>query len=254
MREPDELFQASRTLLALVTPKARPTGLNISLDQLFTTAVSLPFDPMTYKTRPCPNAHCQDSQCVFYHCTQDRRRNVNEYHYQCKACRSVYVDNCWGNPSACRFADKCTFAHSFYELKYHPHIYKTRECTEKDCMRGDLCWNKHEPALAKEPVAAKEEEQSVKTVIGRYSDKVLECKGLKTNLAEAKTKLERAEGQLGMLRAKLGCCLCKRGTIAAALSPCGDVFCQTCLPASLPRCPFCLLPSKQKLDLHLSPA
>ena len=247
MLEPDEFTSASRSLLALVTPKAHPPGRNISLDHLFTTAVSLPFDPMTYKTRPCPHAHCQDSQCVFYHCSQDRRRNVNECHYQSKACRCVFVENCWGSPAACRFGDKCTFAHSFYELMYHPHCYKTSECVEKDCTRGVLCWNKHEP------VVTKEDDQTVKTVISLYSDKVVECKKLKTSVAAAKMRLGKAEGELQMLRVQLGCCLCKRGTIAAALYPCGDVFCQTCLSASLPRCPFCLLPAKQKLDLHLSP-
>lgn len=128
---------------------------------------------------------------------------------------------------------------------YHPHCYKTSECLEKDCTRGVLCWNKHEPAVTKE-------DQTVKTVIGQYSEKVLECKRLKAGVVAAKTRLGKAEGELQLLRQQLGCCLCKRGTIAVALYPCGDVFCPTCLSASVPRCPFCLLPAKQRLDLHLS--
>lgn len=221
------------SLLALVTPKARPVGLNVTLEQLFTTAKSISFDPMTYKTRPCPDSNCQDSQCVCFHNSQDRRRNVNEYHYQSKPCRSVKVGSCWGSPSACRFGDKCCFAHSFYELKYHPHVYKTSECTDKDCNKGVMCWNKHDTGTNRDDV-------SVKTVVGLYSDRVQECKGLKTSLNEAKMRLNRAETQLALLREKLGCCLCKRGTIAAALYPCGDVFCATCVPTSL-RCVIAIL-------------
>lgn len=217
------------------------------VEKLFTTAEHLEFDPMTYKTRPCHIASCHDALCVFYHSCLDRRRNVNDYHYKWLPCKSVKVGSRWGDTSQCKFGDKCMFSHSFYESHYHPHVYKTRECTERFCKRGPMCWNKHEP------VEERKSSRSLTTVVELYSEKTQECKNFKAKISEANARVAQVETQLEVMTKRMRCCICKRRPIAVALSPCGNVFCNVCINANPQRCPFCLKPAKLRVDLKLTP-
>ena len=138
----------------------RSTLLNESLQSLFDTAEDPHFDPATYKTQKCVLDHCVPETCPNYHSEKDRRRNVNAHRYDCKPCKWVSAGEDWKSVSECRFKDECRYAHSIYEVRYHPKVYKTLSCDKPHCTLGVACWGKHDtPASPPPPVLTSSSEE-----------------------------------------------------------------------------------------------
>lgn len=69
------------------------------------------------------------AECFYWHDAAYDRRRVNVTAYKPHMCR--FVDE----PSGCRKAERCPFAHNDFERRYHPDRFGKETC--RDFLRGD---------------------------------------------------------------------------------------------------------------------
>ncbi|CAD8107163.1 unnamed protein product [Paramecium sonneborni] len=75
------------------------------------------------------------STCHYYHNDNDKRRRIQEISYQPQQCPNQMQNKVCTN--------ECSYCHSIFELYFHPHLYKTFECTQQNCIK-DLCPGYHD--------------------------------------------------------------------------------------------------------------
>lgn len=209
-----------------------------SLQSLFDT-VEIQFDPMTYKTQPCPSPNCSEELCSFYHSDSDRRRNVNEHRYDCKPCKWVYTGDSWKAPTECKFRDECRFAHCVYEVRYHPKTYKTQLCTNPHCSLGLMCWNKHDNTPAESPICVTEEAEMTTPLDELLVEKEQKSARLANELMDTTARLSSLELALEEATRIASCFQCCARPISQALVPCGHVLCSECVDCGRDKCPAC---------------
>jgi len=97
-----------------------------------------------FKTQFCPYSKCEDkSKCIYAHNWQDFRRDPSKYNYRAEACPywdpkkkvSNYETACHNNTSCGYCHGRLTAYEGWKELEYHPEIFKTRQCTSKNCLK-----------------------------------------------------------------------------------------------------------------------
>ena len=95
----------------------------------------------TYKVYKCPT-NCDNKFCMFWHENRtdfskcDRRRDPSQYSYELEPCLNVFRKNA-ENPKSrkdiklgvCKDGDKCNYSHSFYEMWWHPIVWKVKQCS-----------------------------------------------------------------------------------------------------------------------------
>jgi len=226
--------------------------LNESLQSLFDTAEEMHFDPATFKTQKCALETCVAAACPDYHSEKDRRRNVNVSHYDCKPCKWVKPGEVWKPVSECRFQDECRFAHSVLEVRYHPKVYKTKNCENQHCALGGACWGKHD-ALASPPpplsVNSSEEPSPLAPLYDLITEKELKSLKLTSELTVINARLQRAESEFGAAVRLTSCFHCHTRPFRFALVPCGHVLCGDC--CELEKCEVCAGLVLAKLELKL---
>lgn len=101
----------------------------------------------SYKVLPCedqsearggPQCGCRDFK---YHSPAERRRPL--CFYQPIPCQEANRFGLWHTIVECERGDSCDFAHSRFEVMFHPLVYKTRLCTRRRCQFGRLCSHAH---------------------------------------------------------------------------------------------------------------
>ena len=226
--------------------------LNESLQSLFDTAEEMHFDPATFKTQKCPLEACLPDICPNYHSERDRRRNVNVCHYDCVPCKWVKPAEVWKPVSECRFKDECRFAHSVYEVRYHPKVYKTKNCENSHCALGIMCWGKHDTlASPPPPVAANatEEVSPLAPLFDLIAEKEQKSLKLTSELTVLNARLQRTESELEVTRHLTSCSHCHSRPMRLALVPCGHVQCGECCERE--KCQVCGAGVVAKLELKL---
>lgn len=97
-----------------------------------------------YKTIPCNSTDCSNSDiCFYYHTAADRRRPPfleNSLTYSFQLCPNLV---------SCSIGEHCSFAHSQFEVDYHPAKYKTELCRAR--CRGDMCSYAHNDQELRNP-------------------------------------------------------------------------------------------------------
>lgn len=132
---------------------------------------SISSEPKTYlhilsnfKTHKCANPaiHQSDTdfqKCEFFHSKEDRRRSpfVGSH--------LLYSNKLWSGliqSSGCPFQDSWNYAHSIYEVRFHPSNFKTLMCEYESiefCMLGHSCpkVHLHEDTRSGSPYTCNEE-------------------------------------------------------------------------------------------------
>ena len=224
-----------------------------SLKNLFDSA-EMQFDPMMYKTLQCTVPNCSEEMCHRYHSDKDRRRTVNEHHYDSKPCKWLFTGEAWKSASECKFRDECRFAHSIYEVRYHPKVYKTQHCDNSLCRLGIMCWNKHEPRSEQKPTVVATVSEDVSSITPLYellTEKEEKSQRLFSELEEAIARLNTVESELEGATLRASCFHCRSHPIAKALIPCGHVLCGECVDRGRDKCPACNSIAMIKLELKL---
>lgn len=226
--------------------------LNESLQSLFDTAEEMHFDPATYKTQKCALETCVSEACEFYHSEKDRRRNVNESHYDCKPCKWVKPGEVWKPVSECRFLDECRFAHSVFEVRYHPKVYKTKNCENAHCTLGIACWGKHDNLASPPPPLAANAPEELSALAPLYdliADRELKSLKLTSELTVINAQLQRTESELEAALRLASCCHCHNSPMRIALVPCGHALCWEC--GEQEKCQVCAALAIAKVELKL---
>lgn len=95
------------------------------------------FNIKTFKILKCPNGDkCKG--CFKYHFEGEKRRDLDKQTYYPVMCPRGFF---------CHLGDKCGKCHNFFEIYYHPQVYKTAYCPNmvkfKTCALGNLCNGLH---------------------------------------------------------------------------------------------------------------
>jgi hypothetical protein len=95
------------------------------------------FDIKTLKLTKCPvGEKCKG--CFKYHYEGEKRRDLDKHNYYPVMCP---------RGAACHLNDKCGKSHNFFEIYYHPQVYKTTYCSNmlkfKNCALGNYCNGLH---------------------------------------------------------------------------------------------------------------
>ena len=95
------------------------------------------FNIKTFKILKCPNGEkCRG--CFKYHFEGEKRRDLDKQTYYPVMCPRGFC---------CNLGDKCGKCHNFFEIYYHPQVYKTTYCPNmikfKTCALGNLCNGLH---------------------------------------------------------------------------------------------------------------
>lgn len=91
------------------------------------------FSIKTFKVQKCLNGDkCKG--CNRYHYEGEKRRDIEKHYYHAAICpRGINCQN----------IEKCSKAHNFFEIFYHPQIYRSTECPFtvkfKQCVLGGFC-------------------------------------------------------------------------------------------------------------------
>ncbi|KAH9373838.1 hypothetical protein HPB48_009282 [Haemaphysalis longicornis] len=81
-----------------------------------------------YKAWPCTRPGCRlGSSCPYYHGPRDKRRSPTDHKYVAAACPRL--------DAGCPDGERCGFAHSGAELRFHPDVYKTTRCRDLEAHR-----------------------------------------------------------------------------------------------------------------------
>jgi hypothetical protein len=106
-----------------------------------------------YKTEPCasklrsrggPQCPCRDFK---YHSPDERRRVPGGY--SSVPCSRACVHGLWKATVPC--SEACPFAHTRFEVMFHPLLYKTQPCERLACPFGLLCAHAHGVAELRRP-------------------------------------------------------------------------------------------------------
>ncbi|ETO33950.1 RING finger protein [Reticulomyxa filosa] len=93
----------------------------------------------TYKTQQCNIKGCPSSRrCPYYHKYEDYRRNPFEWGYTYHPCPKTYSGGQWKG----QCDKKCPFAHSYYEVWFHPHTFRRYPCQLEKGQMG-CPWKTH---------------------------------------------------------------------------------------------------------------
>lgn len=99
-----------------------------------------------FKTAWCPFnlTHHDKALCVYAHNWQDYRRKPHIANYDPVPCSHwKTTDFILNYENGCPNRERCNKCHGWKEFEYHPLLYKTKPCTNKQCNKGQDCANYH---------------------------------------------------------------------------------------------------------------
>ena len=90
------------------------------------------FNINLFKTKKCKKNYNHNlKECIYYHFSEEKRRNPSKYKYNKKICKNT---KCQKN---------CDYSHNFVEQLYHPDNYKKKFCkyiqNKENCEFGKSC-------------------------------------------------------------------------------------------------------------------
>ncbi len=140
------------------------------------------FDHRRYKARPCPNVHCSDKQCPFFHNPLERRRDPDEFRYGNLVCEKVLVDGHYSDPKACPRGDRCPNCHTKNEFYYHEMNYKVKDCTRgPTCHYGIYCPDRHSDDLQLTPSNEDDVARRLQTMCEELKQEIREVEAVRQN-------------------------------------------------------------------------
>ena len=95
---------------------------------------------LNFKVSQC-RRDCTNQDCWGYHSLHEKRRRP----LNLSTGALLYQDEMCSNGRECPFYESCSFAHTVFEMNYHPYRYKTRVCPGA-CNLELLCAFSHYPS------------------------------------------------------------------------------------------------------------
>ena len=214
-----------------------------------------------YKTEQCMDPNCVSELCVFYH-NSDERRREDDSTYTFSQCPDTYIltARSFKDPSKCPRGDSCSYSHTINEVYYHKDYYRTTPCSKASC-RDKLCPFMHEAAVKQRPSAVQEVAKPVvpaevpmiskpendlqMSLLDRMCRVNADIGGLKIQIEEAGENLKKMEEQLA-------CNHCAKPQQQFAFY-CGHAFCQACVEGNIKQktyiCRKCNKPSAGLIEM-----
>ncbi|OMJ69627.1 hypothetical protein SteCoe_32607 [Stentor coeruleus] len=162
-----------------------------------------------YKVFNCPILFCEYYNCPFYHSISDQRRNLYEISYMPKPCYSVYKYGLWDYSYKCPWGNNCHFAHSSYEMKFHPENIGLIKISEEDLKieeRNSMTFNQ------------------IALQISEYKE---EIRRMAIDIEDKQKILYKVNLEIQELKVLSMCMLCKKEVYDFVLK-CGHLCCKKC--------------------------